>query len=119
MSEPRHRRFVNFLQEFSIPLIVGVVVAMLAANLLPHWYEHATHWQPFGELQIFGHHLTLHFLVNDVFMVLFFAATAPDVMNHEGTNWNNTAAKAEVERGLAAEAGHGGGHEEAGAAEHH
>jgi caa(3)-type oxidase subunit IV len=45
------------------------------------------------------------------FMVLFFAAVAPDVMNHTGSNWVNKAAKAEVARGLAAGDGHhGGGH---------
>jgi hypothetical protein len=31
------RGFVNILQEFSIPLLSGVVVAMLAANLAPEW----------------------------------------------------------------------------------
>jgi hypothetical protein len=50
VSEPRHRRIVSFLQEFSIPLVGGVVVALLAANLMPHWYEHAVHWKPFGAL---------------------------------------------------------------------
>ena len=41
-----------------------------------------------------------------VFMLLFFAAVSPDVLNHEGTRWENVAAKAEVERGLAAGSGH-------------
>lgn len=56
-----------------------------------------------------------YFLITSlVFMVLMFAGIAPDVMNHEGTNWENLAAKAEVERALAiqAEGGddhHGGG----------
>lgn len=48
-----------------------------------------------------------------VFMVLLVAGTAPDVHNHEGTNWENYAAKAEIERALAAHAagedGHGHG----------
>jgi len=30
------------------------------------------------------------------FMLLFFAFVAPDIMNHEGRNWVNTAAKHEV-----------------------
>lgn len=34
-----------------------------------------------------------------VFMVLFFAGAAPDVMNHDGTNWSNNAAHAAVQRG--------------------
>jgi NhaA family Na+:H+ antiporter len=79
VSEPRHRRFVNFLQEFSIPLVGGVAVAMLAANLLPHWYEHAVHWKPFGDLQALGHDVTLHFLVNDLFMVFFFGIAAKEI----------------------------------------
>jgi hypothetical protein len=55
------------------------------------------------------------------FMFLFFFAVAPDVMNHEGRNWENRAAAASVERGMkegaAAEAA--GGHHGAGAVEKH
>lgn len=36
------------------------------------------------------------------FVGLFFAAVAPDVMKHEGRNWTNFSAQAEVERGMAA-----------------
>ena len=42
------------------------------------------------------------------FLVLLFAGVAPDVMHHEGRNWENQAARAEVERALAA--GGGAGH---------
>jgi NhaA family Na+:H+ antiporter len=79
VAEPSQRGFVNLLQEFSIPLLLGVAVAMLAANLAPVWYEHAIHWKPFGPLQAFGHELTLHFLVNDIFMVLFFGIAAKEI----------------------------------------
>jgi NhaA family Na+:H+ antiporter len=79
VTEPTRRRFVSYLQEFSIPLLSGVVVAMLAANLLPHWYEHAVDWKPFGDLQVFGHDVTLHFLVNDLFMVFFFGVAAKEI----------------------------------------
>ena len=34
------------------------------------------------------------------FMFLFYAGTSADVMNHSGRNWNNVAAKKEVERAL-------------------
>ena len=34
------------------------------------------------------------------FMLLFFFAVAPDVMHHEGRNWENRAAAAAVERGM-------------------
>jgi hypothetical protein len=52
------------------------------------------------------------------FMFLFFFAVAPDVMQHEGRNWENRAAAAAVERGkkegAASEAEHGAHHEAAG-----
>lgn len=34
------------------------------------------------------------------FMFLFYAGVAPDVMEHHGRNWENVAAKQEVERAL-------------------
>lgn len=51
-----------------------------------------------------------------LFMGLFFAGTAPDVMKHEGTNWENVAAKASVKRGLAA--AESGGHDAHGEQDH-
>lgn len=39
------------------------------------------------------------------FMLLLFGAVAPDVMQHEGRNWENTGAKEEIERALAAAGG--------------
>ena len=49
----------------------------------------------------------IYLLVTGVaFMVLMFVGVAPDVMKHDGQNWVNLAAAAEVERGLAAQ-GHG------------
>ena len=76
MGEQNTRGFINILQEFSIPLLCGVVVAMLWANLGHESYEHAIHWTPFGDLAVFGHDVTLHWLINDVFMVLFFGIAA-------------------------------------------
>ena len=71
--------FVQILQEFSIPLLSGVAVAMLAANLFPEWYEHVIHWKPFGDVALLGHELTLHFIVNDIFMVFFFGIAAKEI----------------------------------------
>lgn len=34
------------------------------------------------------------------FMLVFFGGVAPDVLNHEGHNWENISAKESVERGL-------------------
>ncbi len=81
----RRRRFVNILQEFSIPLIVGVFVALVVANLAPETYSFywgsgvTEHWLPFGSLSVFGHPVTLHFLVNYVFMVFFFGIAAKEI----------------------------------------
>lgn len=44
-----------------------------------------------------------------VLMAQFFFGVAADVMNHEGTNWDNVAAKQEIARAEAAQAA-GGGH---------
>jgi caa(3)-type oxidase subunit IV len=47
------------------------------------------------------------------FMFLFYAGTSPDVMMHRGRNWDNVAAKKEIERAQQAEAdGHGHGQHE-------
>jgi NhaA family Na+:H+ antiporter len=79
MSQPNRNQVVNILQEFSIPLLAGAVVAMLTANLAESWYHGALHWTPFGAVALFGHDLTLHFLVNDVFMVFFFGIAAKEI----------------------------------------
>jgi NhaA family Na+:H+ antiporter len=79
LSDKRPPGGIKFIQEFSIPLLVGVVVAMLAANLAPAWYDEVLHWKPFGGGAILGHDLTLHFLVNDIFMVLFFGIATKEI----------------------------------------
>jgi NhaA family Na+:H+ antiporter len=78
---------VNLLQEFSVPLIAGVFCALAAANMAPEWYHHwfgVSHGgdgDPVFALPgaIFGHHLTLNFLINDVFMVFFFGIAAKEI----------------------------------------
>lgn len=79
MSDSRRPKVIDILQEFSIPLISGVFLAMIAANTIPEWYHHAVHWKPFGDLHLFGHEVTLHYLVNDVFMVFFFGIAAKEI----------------------------------------
>ncbi len=77
MSQPKG--FVNFLQEFSIPLIAGVLAALLFANLSPETYHHVVEWAPLAGFKILGHEVTLHFLVNDIFMVFFFGIAAKEI----------------------------------------
>ncbi|MEE8558001.1 MAG: Na+/H+ antiporter NhaA [Myxococcota bacterium] len=85
MPEPRGR-LPHLLQEFSIPLIVGVFAALWYANLSPDLYEYYwggshdhEHWLPFGQLSVFGHPITLNFLVNEIFMVFFFGIAAKEI----------------------------------------
>lgn len=79
---------IRYLQEFSIPLIAGVIAALVAANMAPEWYQywfgdgHGAEdgvWELPGHFKIFGHHLTSLFLVNDIFMVFFFGIAAKEI----------------------------------------
>jgi len=79
VSEPTKRNFINILQEFSLPLLSGVVVAMIWANLDHESYEHVIHWVPIAGLEVFGHLVTHHWIVNDIFMVFFFGIAAKEI----------------------------------------
>ncbi|MEQ8275807.1 MAG: Na+/H+ antiporter NhaA [Deltaproteobacteria bacterium] len=68
-------RPIAILQEFSIPLIAGVVSALVLANVAPHFYHVLTHGSPFGA----DSHLNLHFVMNDLFMALFFGLAAKEI----------------------------------------
>ncbi len=89
--------------ELGIPMVTLVTafgIAFVKAYLVVKHFMHLNLEQP----------IIWYFMSTSlVFMVLFFAGTAPDVMNHEGTRWNNDAAKAEIARALAEQAA-GGGH---------
>jgi len=69
------KRIVTACLELSLPLIAGVLGALLWANLDHHSYEAFIHWSPLGE----GSHLNLHFVVNDLFMALFFGLAAKEI----------------------------------------
>lgn len=63
---------LNLLREFSIPLLAGVVVAILWANLAPTGYDHFINAPLFGGL-------SFHFISNELFMVLFFGIAAVEI----------------------------------------
>ncbi len=69
------RSHLELLQEFSIPLILGVVVAMCWANLEPAAYDRLMHASPFGE----DSHVSFQFLMNDILMALFFGLAAKEI----------------------------------------
>jgi len=64
---------IKLLQEFSIPLIAGVIVALAWANISPESYHH------FVETE-FLPGINFHFLINDVFMAFFFAMAGVEIV---------------------------------------
>lgn len=66
------RQNLNLMREFSVPLIGGVITALLWVNLAPRSYQ--------GFL--FNHFigsLNFHFVTNDIFMVFFFGIAAVEI----------------------------------------
>lgn len=87
------KKTIQTLQEFSIPLISGVIVAMLMANFAPDLYHGLVH-TPLTDMWSFlthgggdhavhaegwKHYATLHFLANDILMALFFGIAAKEI----------------------------------------
>jgi caa(3)-type oxidase subunit IV len=94
---------------YVITLVTAFGIAFYKAYLVAKNFMHLDVEKP----------IVWYFLATAIaFMVLFFAGVAPDVMNHDGSNWTHKSAKAEVARGLAAGSGHGGDHDNAPGAEH-
>lgn len=82
-------RVWNFVANYSLLLIAGAVLALLWANVDPHSYHDFVEFVLVDNF-IIGHAhmddhghihrtLTLHYLVNDVLMALFFAIAAKEV----------------------------------------
>lgn len=63
---------INLLREFSIPLLAGVVTALVWANLAPENYRQFNYGDFWGSL-------SFHFVTNDIFMVFFFAIAAAEI----------------------------------------
>lgn len=69
------KKAISLLQEFSVPLIGGVIVSLIWANLDPHSYHEFLH----HPLTPFSDKINFHFLVNDIFMVFFFGIAAVEI----------------------------------------
>ncbi len=65
----------DIIRAYSLPLIFGVVVALIVANAAPHWYEY---W--IEEYLIFGK-FTFAWFVENVFMVLFFGTAGIEIVH--------------------------------------
>lgn len=82
-------RVWNFVANYSLLLISGAVIALIWANLDPHSYHDFVEFVIVDDFFIGHAHmdaeghvhrtLTLHYLVNDVLMALFFAIAAKEV----------------------------------------
>lgn len=69
----RINKTIAIMQEFSIPLIMGVLVALIWANISYETYYNILHYDI-----IYG--FTLDLFVNDIFMVLFFALAVVQIV---------------------------------------
>ena len=76
----RASQIITLLQEYSIPLIVGVIAGLAMANIDFHSYEELVDYHVFGDdFEIFGRAVTAHFLINEIFMVFFFGIAAKEI----------------------------------------
>lgn len=89
-------RVVTLITAFGIAIVKAYVVAryFMHVNLEKKW-------------------VTYMLVAMVALMVLFVGGTSADVMKHEGQRWENTAARAAVEKGMqeGAHEEHGGHHE--------
>ncbi len=77
-------RVWNYLQQYSLLLIFGAISALVWANVDYESYHHFVEmplWDhaPIGHIHDGHRTLTLHYLVNDVLMALFFAIAGKEV----------------------------------------
>jgi len=102
----------GFLKAWMITLMTAFGIAIIKAYLVAANFMH---------LNIEKKYISYLLATMLTLMLLFFAGVAPDVMEHQGQNWDNIAAKSEIERGLEEEAArahgehgeHGGEHDDA------
>lgn len=82
------RRTWNLLIDYSVLLVVGAIVGLVWANVEPDSYHHFIHYPlwsdgPIGLTETVDgrtrHVFTIHYLVNDLLMALFFAVAAKEV----------------------------------------
>lgn len=85
---------VGFLKAWMITLMTAFGIAVVKAYLVAANFMH---------LKIEKRYISYLLATMLMLMLLFFAGVAPDVMKHEGQNWQNVAAQTEVERALEAE----------------
>ncbi len=74
------RQLTHTLQQFSLPLILGVLAGLILANLDEHLYHQIVDYPLLGDsATLFGHKITFHFIINDIFMLFFFGIAAKEI----------------------------------------
>ena len=73
------KKVTNFLVEFSIPLISGIILSLLIANTNYEAYQELIKKPIIPHWSIFGHTVNLKFLINDIFMVFFFGIATVEI----------------------------------------
>ena len=63
---------VTVVQKYSLSLVFGVILALVWTNVDEHSYHYATHDPIVDGATMLDHRISLHFLVNDVFMCFTF-----------------------------------------------
>lgn len=66
-------KFLSVAAAYSLPLIFGISIALIWVNVSPESY-HA-----FVDFPLFGSEVTVHFLVKDLFMAIFFAIAMAEI----------------------------------------
>jgi caa(3)-type oxidase subunit IV len=105
-------------------LLVLLIVSVLGPELGIRWLTLATAFgiafvkaylviKNFMHLNIEKRWVIWLFMLMLSFMLVMVGGMSPDVLKHDGQNWENTAAKKVVEKGMADIAAHGTGHGEA------
>lgn len=72
-------RAVAWAQKYALPLVIGVCIAMVWMNIDEKSYHSVTHDPIVEGFQILGHDVSMHFLVNDIFMCFFFGLAIKEV----------------------------------------
>ncbi len=75
----RSKKIQSILQTFSLPLLFGIVVALLWANADYKSYYSLVEYDLLNGGTFLGKKLTPHFIINDIFMVFFFGIAAVEI----------------------------------------
>jgi len=73
------RYITSLMQKYSVPLVTGVIFALIWANVDMDSYDKFNKTPLWDGANIFGHKVHLNFLVNDIFMCFFFGLAIKEV----------------------------------------